>query len=173
MRRYRLTVEKALLTAVMVAWYAFGWQTGYASGDMSPADHLLSMVSHANVWHLAGNLFVLWIMKCRLYIFASAVIAFVASYLPVVGPIWPMDGVTMGFSGVIFAIWGAKWGVYCQSFWPAGDDIMREKIWEFCYKTVPFALIGMVMPNINWCLHLYCLLGGFAYGRWRWKHFLK
>jgi len=173
MRLRRLTIEKAVLTAVMAAWYVAGPQTGYGIGDMSPLHHALSMVSHANVWHLAGNLFVLWIMRNRLYLAASVCIAFVMSFLPVAGPVWPIDGVTTGFSGVIFAIWGVKWGVHCQSFWPAGREIMREKLWEFCCKALPFALVGIVIPNVNWCLHLYCLLGGFMYGRWRWEHFLK
>ena len=176
MRRHRLTIEKAVLTAVMVAWYAGMPQTGYENG-LTPhgpvASHILYMISHANVWHLAGNLFVLWIVRNRLYLAASLVIAIVASFLPVFGPIWPLDGVTMGFSGVLFAVFGVKWGIYCQNFWPGGKEIMREAVWEFIVKAVPFAVIGIIIPNMNWCLHLYCLLMGFEYGRWRWKHFLK
>ena len=166
-------MEKAVVSYVLVVWYLFATQTGYGVGDMSPWHHLLSMVSHAGLWHLAGNLFVVWIIRNRMYLLASLAIAFVATFMPVVGLLWPMDGVTMGFSGVIFAVFGVKWGIYCQSFWPGGKAIMREAMWEFCCKAVPFALVGALIPHVNWCLHLYCLLGGFAYGRWRWKCFLR
>jgi membrane associated rhomboid family serine protease len=176
MRLRRLTIEKTAVTAVLAAWYFFGPQYGYENGltpKVSLPDHVLYMLSHANVWHLLGNLFVLWIMRNRLYLASSVLIAFAASFLPVFSPVWPLDGVTMGFSGVIFAIFGVKWGVCCQSFRPAGMDAVREKTWEFATKVVPFAIAGIIIPHVNWCLHLYCLLMGFAYGRWRWKHFLK
>ena len=167
-----LTIEKAVLTAVLASWYAFAPQTGYGNhGDLSPVHHALYMLSHAGVWHLAGNLFVVWIMRRRLYLAAAAVIAFAASYLPVISPLWPLDGVTMGFSGVIFAIWGVKWGVYCQSFVPLGYRAYYERVCEFCVKILPFAMAGAVIPHVNWCLHLYCLLIGFGYGRWGWKRY--
>ena len=176
MRLRRTTIEKSVLTAVLTAWFVAGPQVGYDCG-LAPKGplygHLLYMISHANVWHLLGNVFVLWIIKGRLYLTASAVTAFLASFMPAFGLIWPLEDATMGFSGVIFAIFGVQWGVYCQSFWPGGREIMREALGEFSVKALPFAVLGMVVPHVNWCLHLYCLLGGFAYGRWRWKHFLR
>ena len=169
MRWRRLTVEKTAVTAVLTLWYLLCPQIGYEN-SLTPLEplwaHALYMVSHANVWHLMGNLFVLWIMRNRIYLFASVMIAFAASFLPVYGLFWPLEGVTMGFSGVLFAIFGVKWGAYCQSFEPGGKRMTREAHAEFAVKAMPFALIGIAIPHVNWCLHLYCLLGGFAYGRW-------
>jgi len=172
MKTEKLTAEKTVLTVILTAWYAFAPQVGYGNhGDASIVHHALYMLSHAGVWHLLGNLFVVWIMRKHLYIAAATVIAFVASFFPVWGPIWPLDGVTMGFSGVIFATWGVKWGVYCHSFLFAGRKYVRDKVCEFCIKALPFALIGAIIPNVNWCLHLYCLLIGYSYGRWRWNRY--
>lgn len=161
----RLTMEKTALTAVMVLWFLLMPVTGYtASLSLSEIPtHLIYMISHANVWHLAGNLFVLWILKRRLYLLPAAVIGFVCSFLPSFG-LWPV-GMTVGFSGVLFAIVGIKWGVYCRSFSYAGWLFERASYEEFCMKVLPFALIGIVIPHVNWCLHLYCLMTGFLFGR--------
>lgn len=161
----RLTIEKTALTAVMVLWYLLMPVTGYANSlSLSEIpNHLIYMISHANVWHLAGNLFVLWILKRRLYLLPSMVIAVVCSFLPSFG-LWPV-GMTVGFSGVLFAIVGIKWGVYCRSFSCAGRLFEKGSYEEFCMKALPFALIGFIIPHVNWCLHLYCLLAGFLFGR--------
>lgn len=172
----KLMMEKVAVTLVLVLWWVLGEPVGYGEdcGNtavyLTVAEHALAMVSHAGFWHLVGNLFVLWILRWELYLLPAALIALVMSFVPVFGVIWPMDGVTMGFSGVLFAIVGIKWGLYCQSFAPAGTYFVRAAFSEFCYKILPFALIGVLIPHVNWCLHLYCLLTGFAYGAWRWRH---
>lgn len=163
----RMAIEKAVVTVVLVAWWLFMPVMGYEANDFADANierHLMYMLSHANVWHLAGNLFVLWIMRNKLYLLPSMMIAFLCSLIPASG-IWPI-GQTVGFSGVLFAIAGIKWGVYCRSFVLAGRWFEREALWEFSVKALPFALAGALIPHINWCLHLYCLLAGFAYGRY-------
>lgn len=166
----RTTIEKTAVALVTVAWFALMPQEGYhnnVDGTTDVLHHITYMVSHANVWHLAGNLFVLWLLNPRLHLLPSLVIAFVMSFLPVFGPIWPLDGVTMGFSGVLFAILGIKWGAYCRVFKPAGMWFVMEAHREFAMKMLPLALIGIVIPHVNWCLHTYCLLAGFVYGRYR------
>lgn len=166
----RTEIEKMTVAVVAVAWFALMPQAGYHNNVDGTAEvplHIAYMVSHANAWHLAGNLFVLWLLKPRLHLLPSLVIAFVMSFLPVFGPIWPLDGVTMGFSGVIFAILGIKWGMYCGSFVPAGRWYVMEAGKEFAMKILPFALLGLLLPHFNWCLHTYCLLAGFVYGRYR------
>lgn len=161
----RLTIEKTVLTVVLVACYILMPVTGYTN-SLSVSEipnHFTYMFCHANVWHLAGNLFVLWILKRRLYLLPAVVIGFVCSFLPSDG-LWPL-GITVGFSGVLFAIVGIKWGVYCRSFSYAGWLFEKGSYEEFCMKALPFALIGFIIPHVNWCLHLYCLLAGFLFGR--------
>jgi len=164
-------IEKTAVTAVLVLYWLLGVQTGYQNGyaDGTPVgtvmeEHVLAMVSHAGAWHLAGNLFVLWLIAGRLHLLPSLAIAFLMSFVPAFGIVWPMSGVTMGFSGVLFAIIGIKWGIYCRSFDPAGTAFVRRAVREFCVKVLPFALIGIFIPQVNWCVHLYCVLTGFAYG---------
>ena len=36
---------------------------------------------------------------------------------------------------------------------------------DFALKALPFALIGILIPHLNWCLHLYALCMGYVYGR--------
>lgn len=161
----RLTIEKTVLTVVLVTCYVLMPVTGYTNSlSLSGIpNHLIYMFSHANVWHLAGNLFVLWILKRRLYLLPAVIIGFVCSFLPAFG-LWPI-GITVGFSGVLFAVIGIKWGVYCNSFAEAGRLFEVCAIEEFYIKVLPLALIGIIIPHINWCLHLYCLLVGFLFGR--------
>lgn len=171
MGQKKLIIEKTVLTAVLTIWWIAGPMIGYGGEDCRDTaiyttimGHTLYWLSHANVWHLAGNVFVLWLIRYRLYLLPSVVIAVVCSWIPAFG-LWPM-GMTVGFSGVIFAVFGIKWGVYCRSFAEAGWLFERGAIEEFCMKALPFALIGIVIPHVNWCLHLYCILAGFCYGRW-------
>lgn len=163
----RITIEKIAVTTVLTIWWACLPMVGYDANDFRDAnvmEHLGYMVSHANIWHLLANLFVLWIMRNKLYLLPSLMIAFLYSFIPVFG-IWPI-GMTVGFSGVLFAIAGIKWGVYCRySFWYSREK-GRAAAWGFVRKVLPYALAGALIPHVNWCLHLYCLLAGFVYGRY-------
>ena len=124
--------------------------------------HLLYIISHANVWHLVGNIFVLTILRGDIHIVSALVIAVLMSFLPTFSPIWQTEGLTMGFSGVLFAIAGIKYGVFCRHTARKGY-IYRQ----FATKALPIALVGILFPNINWCIHTYCILAGFVYGRLR------
>lgn len=157
--------EKFALTFVILTYWLFAPQVGYDNGDTDniPA-HVYYMLSHANIWHLAANLFVLWFMRGKLYILPSLMIAFLASFIPAC-TLWGEVGVTMGFSGVLFAIYGIKWGVYCKSKYGLLPSACAFD--EFLLKAVPFALIGILIPHLNWCIHLYSLLAGYFYGRFR------
>lgn len=160
-------------------------QVGYGPGAAAAgtvAGHLLYMVSHGSIWHLAGNLLVLWMLKKPLYLGAGLVVAFACSWVPAMPGVWEIvlpeadasgtvagvvggdaaGVVTMGFSGVLFGIFGVKWGRYCgctATYW--------TRVRMFGVKVLPWALVGALLPHINWSLHLYCLLAGFAYGWWR------
>lgn len=163
----RITIEKIVVTVVLVAWWLFLPVIGYEVNDFKDADvgrHLVYMLSHANVWHLAGNLFVLWIMRNKLYLIPSIIIAFLCSLLPAIG-FYPL-GMTVGFSGVLFAIAGIKWGVFCRHAYEESKEKGKDAASDFICKALPFALAGSFIPHLNWCIHLYCLLAGFVYGRY-------
>lgn len=159
-----VTTEKAILTVGMLLWWLLMPMTGYTADDCSLWPHVAYMWSHASVWHLAGNLFVLWIMRSPLRLLPSAVIAIAVSYLPA-WSIWGDVGMTLGFSGVLFAMWGIKWGVYCSRRY--GRRFSACALDEFAMKAVPFAMLGIVVPHLNWCIHLYALITGYVYGRCR------
>lgn len=160
----RRRAEKCVLTFILVLSWLFAPKIGYENGDMSHMPHLFYMFIHANIWHLLGNLFVLWILRGRLYLLPSMAIAFLASYIPCFS-IYGDVGMTIGLSGVLFAIVGIKWGNYCKMNIKSID---RYEIgWKFLTRVVPFALVGILIPHINWCLHSCCLLAGFIYGRYR------
>ena len=163
----RNTIEKIAVTLVLVLWYFLMPQTAClpANEDLS---HYTYLLCHANIWHLAGNLFVLWLMKGNLHLPSSLLIAVFCSFLPAVGSIFDGfllgDG-TMGFSGVLFAMAGVKWGKY---IWRQTDkQLQHAATKKFMIQVLPFALVGVVIPHISWCIHLYCLLMGFVYGRCR------
>lgn len=163
----RTVIEKTVVTVVLVVWWLLMPMVGYDVNDFREAnvpEHFGYLVSHANVWHLAGNLFVLWIMSTPLYLLPSLIAAVLCSFLPAIG-IWPL-GMTVGFSGVLFAIAGIKWGVYCRHSYEYSSKKGKDAAFGFVTKVLPFALVGALIPNINWCLHLYCLLAGFVYGRY-------
>lgn len=159
-----VTTEKAILTVGMLLWWLLMPMTGYTADDCSLWPHVAYIWSHASVWHLAGNLFVLWIMRSPLRLLPSAVMAIAVSYLPA-WSIWGDVGMTLGFSGVLFAMWGIKWGVYCTRRY--GRHFSACALDEFAMKAVPFALLGIVVPHLNWCIHLYALITGYVYGRCR------
>lgn len=160
-------IQKVLITLLLVAWYIWMPQQGYIY-DHDDAAHFSYILCHANVWHLAGNLFVLWMIRGNLYLPSSLVIAILASFAPAFGSVWDsftLDAPTMGCSGVIFAMCGVKWGKY---IWRETDKQKKQKLTnDFLLKAVPFTLAGMLISHINWSLHLYCLMAGFVYGRCR------
>ncbi len=157
--------EKCVLSAVLLTFFTFLPKVGYENGDTENIGaHVAYMFCHVNIWHLAGNLFVLWIVRGKLYVVPSLLIAFLASLIPAFS-IWGDVGVTMGFSGVLFAMWGVKWGIYCHRKY--GMDFTLSTYREFLLKAVSFALIGILIPHLNWCIHLYSLLAGYIYGRCR------
>lgn len=117
-------------------------------------NHFLYPLSHANIWHLAANVLCLWMLRCPPHIIATSVIGVLCSFLPCPQlPLWGM-GVTeptMGFSGVLFAMVGISWGKIRRF----KDMIVRNK-W--------ILIIPAFIPHINFLIHIYCLMAGYAYG---------
>lgn len=174
------TVEKVLVTVLLVLWYVGMPEIGYSPVGQTDGhsggtiwEHLLWPLSHANVWHLAGNLWFLWYMKGRLYMRESYVMAVLCSFLPVVPGVWetfsagePLS--TVGFSGVLCASIGVRWGEWIgMTLRKTAGHGGYKAYWTFGKKVLPFVAVGMLIPHVNWSIHLFCLLMGLAYGRWK------
>ena len=192
-------IQKTVITLVLFVWWLFcpvvGYQDFFESSTSLLANekgtvwewlwpHVAYMFSHANFWHLAGNIFVLWLIQGRLYLWRAVAIAVVCSFLPGVGSIWEIWNnepvpTTVGFSGVLFAIFGIKWGFWCvgqhkgkvsrkgRILDEQRTEISPERVKKFCLKVLPFAMIGFFVPNLNWTIHLYCLTAGLFVGMLR------
>lgn len=104
----RETIEKCVVTAVLVVSFALLPAVGYRNGETEQLlPHAAYMLCHANVWHLAGNLFVLWIMRGKLHLIPSVMIAFLTSFIPS-WSMWGEVGVTMAL--VYLSLTGRKFG---------------------------------------------------------------
>lgn len=136
--------------------------------------HFVAMFLHGNVWHLLGNVLVLWLLRRPLYLWQGVVIGYLCSWLPAVPGVWDIFGgwccngiaaygtmVTVGFSGVLFGMVGVKWGVWARR------KIGRDGIatyWTMVRRMGPFLTLGALLPGVNWCLHVYCFVVGVVWG---------
>lgn len=149
----RNIIIKLLISCCLVGSYFLLPKYGFTSFDYSLQDHLLYPISHANIWHLAGNVLCLWMLRCPTHIIATFVCAVLCSFLPC--PLLPLYGessaITMGFSGVLFAMVGASWG-----------RIGRFK--EMIVRNKWILIITIFIPNVNFLIHFYCLVAGYLYG---------
>lgn len=143
-----MSTQKILITILLVL--SFFLMPRYALGkDSTFVYHALFPISHANIFHLAGNLLCLWLFKIELHLPVSVAVSFVCSYLPQF-TLWGMEPL-MGFSGVLFAIIGIMYGERNQPM-----RMLRNCI-------TPLLITGL-FPHICLSIHLYCLLAGYAYG---------
>ena len=173
------TVSKALVTVLLVVWWLVGPEVGFCpiggtDGNCGGTDgncggtiweHLVWPLSHANVWHLAGNLYFIWVMKGRLHVREAYVLAVLCSFLPVLPGVWDFSAgeavrpmATCGFSGVLCAMVGVKWGRWirgCNNIAAYGT---------FARRVLLFVAAGALIPYVNWSIHLYCVMAGVAYG---------
>ena len=139
---------KLVVSIVLVGSYFFLPKYGFTFSALPLANHLLYLLSHANIWHLAGNILCLWMLRCPMHLIATFVCAVLCSFLPcfVAEP-------TMGFSGVLFAMVGISWGKVHR---------FRDMVWRNKW----FLIIPAFLPHINFMIHLYCLFAGYLYGRY-------
>ena len=144
----RIGIFKLLVSFVLVGSYFFLPEYGFTFSVQPLVNHLLYPMSHANIWHLAGNILCLWMLRCPMHLIATFVCAVLCSFLPcfVAEP-------TMGFSGVLFAMVGISWG-----------KIHRFK--DMLWKNKWILVIPAFLPHINFMIHLYCLIAGYLYGRY-------
>ena len=184
------TISKVMMTVLLVVWWLYGPRVGYYPVGETDGhtigtlwEHIFWPLSHANVWHLAGNLWVLWWLKGeRLYIRECYVMAVLCSFLPVGPGLWEIlpfgeateAVVTCGFSGVLCGMIGVIWGQWiskCHNLAHSQDNGRKgwgisSAYWTFAKRVLPFVALGFLIPHVNWSIHLYCVLAGVTYGRW-------
>ena len=140
--------EKALAT-VLSGLCLFFSPIGFThdSGLMS---HLAFGFFHANVFHFLGNVLFMWMMKIPLRLFPAFMVSFLCSFVP--SPmLWGFcEKPTCGLSGILFASIGMAWG-------RVGD--FRKMV---RYTLFPVLICGLI-PNMNFLMHIYCLLLGYIY----------
>lgn len=165
----RCFIIKLVISFLLVLSYFLLPKYGFTSFNYNLStltNNLLYPISHANIFHLAGNILCLWMLRCPLHIVATYLIAVICSFLPcptLSSLLFPLSSLlslplssepeaTYGFSGVLFAIVGISWG-RARRF--------RDMLWRNKW----ILIIPSFIPHINFLIHLYCLLAGYAYGR--------
>lgn len=143
--------EKTLLASASVGVAAVALalvpvRTGAAAGA-SLAVRMAYPMCHANVFHAAANAWCLvalthayepaWWELAVAYAVAVAVPSFVLSSTP-----------TMGLSGACFALMGMML-----------RHVARKRFYVSC--AVALAAVGLLVPNVNAWIHLWCLAVGF------------
>lgn len=157
-----MNTQKIILSQILITAFLFYPMAAYHIGTNLFAPsligragvglfilHFLSLFSHANIFHLLGNLLCLWLMKCRFRLPQALGISFVCSFLPQ-WSLWGGTELACGFSSVLFAVAGMAWG-------EAGrfKDMIKKCV-------LPLIIVGL-FPNVNIFIHLYALLLGYAY----------
>jgi membrane associated rhomboid family serine protease len=125
------------------------YRGGGFTQDSNVISHLLYSFVHVNLWHLACNLMVLWMIRNKMAVPPAFAIAVIASYLPMY-----VGSPTAGMSGMLFAMFGVMWG-------------KTNKRKAALRAGLPTIIITMLIPGVNGLLHLYCYLLGIAWGTLR------
>ena len=146
------TILKLIMCFLLVGSYFFLPKYGFTfHGPV--INHFFYPFSHANIWHLSANILCLWMLRCQPHIIATFVCAALCSFLPC--PLLPLygesDALTMGFSGVLFAMVGISWGRIHRF-----KDMINRNKW--------FLILPAFLPHVNFLIHIYCLLAGYLYG---------
>lgn len=157
-------ILKLIITIVLVVPYLIGLEIGYTDNS-GFVEHLSFPFCHANVFHLLCNLIAIWAIRGNLNIIPALVINFIASYLPQ-PPTFTLP--TMGASGVVFTMIGIQWGAYFtrEYFKPIIEcnmDMLEKNAKRFfIFVFLPMTAM-IIIPNINYALHLYTLFLGMLY----------
>lgn len=122
---------------------ALGFDAGYTDRSLLP--HLLFPLFHANVFHLAANLFTASLLR---YDLRDLLLAYLISLAASFAAIAQLP--TMGFSGILYVLIGMRTTLFKGRF----------NFWKGYF--VAFLLAGLVMPRVNGLLHILCFIGGLA-----------
>ena len=110
--------------------------------------YMLYHFSHANIYHLALNLWALYSFKPR---WATCGVGFIASTLAAFIPFASMSVPTCGLSGFLMAAYARKYAEYKLPLW----------------KPIVANLVFVFFPMFNWKIHILSFLIGYAIWRFR------
>lgn len=143
-------LEKVVVSLVLIFFFLFipKYSLSVEEGQ-GVGSHFLFAFSHANIFHLAGNVLCLYLLKIRLRLPITLAVSFVCSWLPQ-WSLWGAEPI-LGFSGVLFAAVGIAWGRVGQF----------KRMLRYCL--LPTIVFGL-FPHIAMTFHIYTLLLGYAIG---------
>ena len=130
-----------LICFLIFVYFVFP-QNGYV-WDGPALGHFTYSFCHANIFHLLGNCFAIWMLNHKIGGFAFLV-AVISSYLPTF-----TAEPTLGASGIIFAHVGCLFG-------------MAGSFKEMCKKILPITILCGLLPHVNMLIHVYCLFIGYV-----------
>lgn len=138
---------KAALTAALSAPLLFpGCAHSYAASWGSPfLNHLCCQFFHTGVWHLAANLYVLWVLR-----FSPK--EMLAAYALSVPATFASASGCVGFSSVLYALMGIR---------SARAKISRKAWALFAAANAVTAFV----PSVAFGVHLAAFVSGFLYAK--------
>lgn len=158
---------KQLITIILFSLYITNVHIPTTAGF---ASHLLFHFTHCNIFHLLCNLCCLWSIKGNLHLIPAYLIATAASFIPApcllpaasaallhhLVPAASPAGLlppTQGFSAILLAIIGYKWGKWFAK--PHTPQQRTSAIKRIALYILLPTIICAFIPNVNASLHFY------------------
>lgn len=153
---------RTTITVILTALFITGIHISTMPGVPTPSGittHLLFHFTHCNIFHLLCNLICLWSIKGKLHLPQAYIIATLSSVsiatlasLATVPSGFPLGQGTQGFSAILLAIIGYKWGLWFNK--PITKDQRINATKRICLYILLPILICAFIPNVNTPLHL-------------------
>lgn len=140
---------KQIISLILISLYITNIHTPVDGSTSAITPHLLFHFTHCNIFHLLCNLICLWNIKGNLHLIPAYLIATAASFLMLNGS--PVG--TQGFSAILLAIIGYKWGKwFAQPHTTHQRTSALKRIAK--YILLPTAVCAFI-PNVNASIHFY------------------
>ena len=152
-------IPKIVIAAIAIVAFCFPTMavTYHCSQGEEWWRHVAAVFSHANIFHLAANLYCMALIRFKADWITAFIIALCATFLP--APVWSWKEMgfvimpTCGLSGMILAAIAAEWAK------------VRDFKSMLKWLVVPILPLTIV-PNINTSIHLYCIFIAFLTKRY-------
>lgn len=132
---------ETIATLLLIFLLPVNTQSVAASSTSTWWTHFIYIFFHANVFHLAANLYALWFIRAQrsrfiISCFIAIIVSFITPY-PIVG-----------FSTVIYSMWGMNMLQYSRNTW---------------LIFLAINLITILLPGIGWIAHFSAFSLGLFY----------